>query len=156
MAARLAVVLMLLLLVCGGCAASHPSTGTAEPAAMPFTGPNLARVRAAVAQSKATAPKPVRKDDYIGFARQVYVASWAGQWSAAATTAAALAKAKSGDAQAREYLTIVVYDLPLQAAMEGVGFLAEDWRDIYVGSGIMDEATFAGYAAMSRGGKVLP
>ena len=40
--------------------------------------------------------------------------------------------------------------------MEGVGFPAEDWRDIYVASGIMDAATFAGYAAMSRGGKVLP
>lgn len=156
MAARAAIVLMLLALVCGGCAASHTQPGAAPQAAMPLTGPHLSQLRAALAQAKAHAPKPVGKDDYVRYARQVYVASWTGDWSAAATTAVALDKAKSGDALAREYLTLVVYDLPLQAAMEGVGFPAEDWRDIYVASGIMDAATFSGYAAMSRGGKVLP
>jgi len=148
---------MVLAMLCGGCTSlATPRPGPATVAAMPLTEANLAQVRAAVARAKAAAPKPADKDAYVRFARQVYVTSWTGSWSAAATTETAMAKAKAGDAIAREYLTVVVYDLPLQAAMEGVSLSAEDWRDIYVGSGIMNDAVFACYAALSRGGKVLP
>jgi hypothetical protein len=110
----------------------------------------------AVSRVKATAQRPVERDAYTRFARSVYVASWAGSWSVAATTETALAKAKAGDPAARDYLTVMVYDLQLQAAMEGASFSMEDWRAIYVDSGIMTNAAFTGYVAMSRGGKVLP
>ena len=50
----------------------------------------------------------------------------------------------------------MVYDIQLQTAMEGTSLSAEDWRAVYVGSGIMTEAAYAAYVDMARGGKVLP
>ena len=124
---------------------------------MPLTADNVARVRAAVAKVKAAATHPTTREAYVRFARTVYVDSWAGNaYAVAATTETALAKAKAGDVAAREYLTIMVYDLPLLATMEGVTLSVEDWRAIYVDSGIMTDAAFSGYAAISRKGKVLP
>lgn len=159
MTAKGAVALAAVLaMLCGGCAFfSGPRSAPPKISAMPLTQANIGRVRAAVVRAKTVAPSPADANAAVRYARQVYVASWTGgEWSAAATTEAAMAKARAGDAAAREYLTLVVYDLPLQAAMTGVGFSAGDWRDIYVDSGIMDDAVFAGYAARRRGGKILP
>jgi len=158
MTAKTTVVLAVLLaMACGGCSwSSGHRTVAPQVTAMPLTAANIGRVRLAVAQAKAAAPRATDRDAIVRYARQVYVASWAGQWSAAATTETAMAKARAGDPMAREYLTVVVYDLPLQTAMEGISLSAEDWRDIYVGSGIMDDAVFATYAARRRGGKILP
>jgi len=157
-AAVLAVVIMTLL--CGGCALSGAGRDVASaPTAMPLTKDNVEKLRLSVTRAKTQAAKPAAadsKDAYVRFARQVYVRSWSEAWSPAATTETALALAKAGDPAAREYLTIMVYDLQLQSAMEGVSLTAEDWHDIYVGSGIMTEAVFANYAALSRAGKVLP
>ena len=161
MVARAALALLVVTMLCGGCTLFSGSRQQAvqAPAGMPLTEANVCQIRAAVARAKAGAPKPpanATKDDYLRFARIVYVHAWPTGWAPAATTETALAKAKAGDKVAREYLTIMVYDLQLQAAMEGASLSAEDWRDIYVGSGIMTETVFTGYAAMSRGGKVLP
>lgn len=158
-AAVLTVVIMTLL--SSGCAFFSGADRAVAPAstAMPLTKDNVDTLRLSVARAKAQVPKPAATDSrnaYLRFARQVYVHSWIGPWSPAATTETALAKAKAGETAAREYLTIMVYDLQLQSAMEGVSLSAEDWHDIYVGSGIMTEAVFANYAAMSRAGKVLP
>lgn len=153
-----AMAVLVLSLLCGGCALFSDSRKDVrpQPATMPLTAENVVRVRAAVAKFKATAPHPATRDEYVFFARTVYVDSWAGSYAVAATTETALAKAKAGDVAAREYLTVMVYDLPLLAAMEGVSLSVDDWRAIYVGSGIMTDAAFSGYAAMSRKGKVLP
>ncbi len=158
MAAKAALAILVLTLLLGGCAMfseSRPAPAP-TPAAMPLTSDNVGQVRAAVVQAKSAAGHPQAKDDYIRYARLVYAGSLNRQWSPAATTETALAKAKAGDAAAREYLTVMVYDLQLQAAMEGASLSAEDWHDIYVGSGLMSEAGFSGYAAMRRGGRVLP
>ena len=69
---------------------------------MPLTEANLAQVRAAVARAKAAAPKPADKDAYVRFARQVYVTSWTGSWSAAATTETAMAVIFAGRIFTRE------------------------------------------------------
>jgi hypothetical protein len=123
---------------------------------MPLTPDTVATVRAAVTAAKLKAPRAVTRDDYVRLARNVYVAPWAGQYAAAATTETALAQAKAGNALAREYLVIMVYDIQLQTAMEGASLSAEDWRAVYVGSGIMTDAAYVSYVEMARGGKVLP
>lgn len=159
MVARTAAMAVLVLgLLCGGCGAFSASRQDArqQPAAMELTADNVSRVRAAVAKVKRTAPRPSTREDYVRFARTVYVDSWAGTVAVAATTETALAKAKAGDVAAREYLTVMVYDLPLQAAMEGVSLSVDDWRAVYVGSGIMTDTAFTSYAALTRKGKVLP
>jgi hypothetical protein len=158
MAARAAAMMLVLTLLCGGCALFSGTRPEArqQPTVMPLTADNVAQVRASVARVKATAQRPGSRDEYVRFARAVYVASWSGSWSVAATTETALAKAKAGNEPARDYLTVMVYDIQLQAAMEGASLTVEDWRDIYVGSGIMTAAAFSGYASMSLGGKVLP
>ncbi|UJX39413.1 hypothetical protein K9F62_11805 [Desulfovibrio sp. JY] len=151
--------LVLSTLLLGGCglfSGTGPAKEPAAPAAMPLTEDNVAMVRIEVARAKATAPKPNDSDAYRRYARQVYVASWAGKWSAAATTDAALAAARAGSDPAREYLTIMVYDIQLTSAMEGVTLSPEDWRAVYVGAGVMTDAVFTGYAALSRNNKVMP
>lgn len=152
----IAAALLALSMLCGGCALSGARAVPRSPSAMPLTADNVAKVRAAVNGIKATAQRPANHDAFVQFARTVYVRSWSGSWSVAATTEVALAKAKAGDAAARDYLTVMVYDIQLQAAMEGVSLSLEDWRDIYVTSGIMTDRAFSGYASLSRGGKVLP
>lgn len=158
MAAKAATALLVMTLLLGGCGALTATAPKAPgaSAAMPLTADNVALVRAAVARAKAVAPKPENPDGYVRFARQVYVATFPGQYSAAATTENALASAKAGNDAARQYLTIMVYDIQLHSAMEGASLSAEDWRAVYVGSGLMTDASFSGYAAMTRGGKVLP
>jgi len=161
MAARAAVwAVVIMTLLCGGCASSGSGRDAlSTPAAMPLTKDNVDKLRLSVTRAKTQAAKPAAsdaKDASVRFVRQVYVRSWPETWSPAATTEIAFAKAKAGDPVAREYLTIMVYDLQLQSALEGVSLTAEDWHDLYVGSGIMTEAVFANYAALSRAGKVLP
>lgn len=158
MAAKAVLATLVLTLLLGGCSllGSKTADPAAAPAAMPLTPDNVAKVRASVTAAKAKAPRPESRDDYARLARTVYVAPWAGQYSAAATTEAALAQSKAGSSTAREYLGIVVYDIQLQTAMEGRSLSAEDWRAVYVGSGIMTEAAYAGYVERARGGKVLP
>lgn len=158
MAAKAVGALILMAMLLGGCGLLHDAASrpAAAPAAMTLTPESVASVRTAVTAAKAKALRPESRDDYVRYARTVYVASWANAWSAAATTEVALAQAKAGSGPAREYLTIMVYDIQLHSAMEGVSLTAEDWRGVYVGSGIMTDAAFTGYAAMSRGGKVLP
>ena len=151
----LTLALALLLGGCGSLGTKAPTSGAA-PTAMPLTPDNVAKVRASVTAAKAKAPRVESRDDYVRLARSVYVASWAGPYNAAATTETALAQAKAGNATAREYLVIMVYDLQLQTAMEGKTLSAEDWQAVYVGSGIMTDAAYAGYVDMARGGKVLP
>lgn len=150
-----ALVLTVFLGGCGVLGSKNADPGT-SPAAMPLTADNVAKVRAGVAAAKAKAPRAESRDDYVRLASTVYVASWAGPYSAAATTEAALAQAKAGNAAARDYLAVVVYDIQLQTVMEGKTLSAEDWRAVYVGSGIMTEAAYAGYVEKARGGKVLP
>lgn len=159
--ARCAVsaVFVLLSLLLGGCglfSTSGPGKPAAVPTAMPLTPDHVSMVRAAVARAKAEAPKPEDAVGYRQYVRRVYVGSWTGKWSAAATTDAALGAARAGNDAAREYLTIMVYDIQLQSAMEGVTLSAEDWRAVYVGSGVMTDAAFTGYAALNRNNKVLP
>lgn len=157
MSVKAAVLVMLLATLLGGCALSAKPSGTAAgPASMPLTTDNVATVRAAVVAAKAKAQRPDGREAYVRYARQVYASAVPAPWSAAATTETALASAKAGKNAAREYLTIMVYDLQLQTAMEGASLSAEDWQAVYVGSGLMTDAAFTGYAAMSRGGKVLP
>lgn len=158
MARVTASALLVMTLVLGGCAlfdAKSPKAPLA-PQAMPLTADNVAHLRDAVAKAKAAMPKPVAPEAYRAYAARVYVASWTGEWSAAATTDAALALAKAGNDPARQYLTIMVYDIQLLSAMEGANLSAEDWRAVYVGSGIMTDAAFTGYAAINRAGKVIP
>jgi hypothetical protein len=158
MAAKAAFLVVMLTMLLGGCGlfpAKPPETAPV-PAAMPLTSDNVGMLRTAVAAAKIKAARPEGRDAYVRYARQVYAASVNSPWSATATTETALASAKAGGDPAREYLTIMVYDLQLQAAMEGASLSAEDWRAVYVGSGIMTDAVFTGYVAMSRGGKVLP
>lgn len=158
MTVKAAWAVLLLTLLLGGCGAfgSRPADPAVAPLAMPLGKDTVASVRVAVTAAKAKAPRAETRDDYVRLARSVYVASWAGQYSAAATTEVALAQAKAGSAIAREYLVIMVYDLQLQTAMEGASLSAEDWRAIYVGSGIMTDAAYCGYVDMARRGKVLP
>jgi len=154
-----AVLLLTLSLSLGGCAmfGQGKSEDKAKgPAAMELTADNVAMVRSAVAGAKAKAPRAETRDDYVRLARAVYVAPWAAGHSAAATTEVAQAQAKAGNQAARDYLTIMVYDIQLQTAMEGMSLSAEDWRAVYVGSGIMTEAAYTAYVDMARGGKVLP
>ncbi len=159
MALRMASALLFMTLLLCGCAAfgDKAPAPPAGPQAMPLTADNVAQVRDAVAKAKAAAQaRPAAPEDYRAYARQVYVASWTGNWSAAATTDAALALAKAGNDPARQYLTIMVYDIQLRTAMEGTTLTPEDWRAVYVGSGIMSDAAFTGYMSLSRGGKVVP
>ncbi len=153
------ILIFSLALSLGGCAGFDQGK-TAETAkasaAMPLTADNVSMVRAAVAGAKAKAPRAETRDDYVRLARAVYVAPWAAGHNAAATTEVALAQAKAGNQAARDYLTIMVYDIQLQTAMEGTSLSTEDWRAVYVGSGIMTEAAYAAYVDMARGGKVLP
>jgi pectin methylesterase-like acyl-CoA thioesterase len=158
MTAKMATAFLLLTLFLSGCV-SHDATApkaAADPAAMPLSAENVGQVRAAVAKAKAAAPKPDTPDGYVRFARQVYVASCPAGYSPAATTDAALAAAKAGSDAARQYLAIMVYDIQLHSAMEGTSLSADDWRAVYVGSGLMSERAYASYAALARGGKVLP
>jgi hypothetical protein len=156
MAAKAALILLVLATLLGGCGLSAPGPKTLDgPQSMPLTAENVATVRAGVDRAKATAQKAGSRDEYVRYARQVYAAAVT-PWSAAATTETALASAKAGNVHAREYLTVVVYDAQLQAAMEGVNLSVDDWKAIYVGSGIMTDPVFSRYAAMSRGGKALP
>ena len=158
MAAKAFLLTLALTLLLGGCGTfgSKPASPGAAPAAMPLTADNVAKVRVSVTAAKVKAPRAESRDDYVRLARNVYVASWAGPYSAAATTETALPQSKAGNAVAREYLVIMVYDIQLQTAMEGTSLSAEDWRAVYVGSGIMTAAAYAGYVEMARGGKVLP
>lgn len=158
MARNMASALLIVTLVLGGCAmfAAKAPQAPSAPQAMPLTVDNVAHVRDAVAQAKATMPKPVVPSAYKAYAKRVYVDSWSGPWTAAATTDVALAEAKAGSDPARQYLTIMVYDIQLLSAMEGANLSTEDWRDVYVGSGIMTDAAFTGYAAITRAGKVIP
>ena len=114
------------------------------------------RASVAGAKAKTKALRAETRDDYVRLARAVYVAPWAAGHNAAATTEVALAQARAGNQAARDYLTVMVYDIQLQTAMEGTSLSAEDWRAVYVGSGIMTEAAYAAYVDMARGGKVLP
>ena len=155
-AAAFVIVLTMLLGGCGVFGAKGPAAPTAAPAAMPLTPDNVAMVRAAVAGAKAKAPRADTRDDYVRLARAVYVAPWAAGHNAAATTEVALAQAKAGNQAARDYLTIMVYDIQLLSAMEAASLTPEDWRAVYVGSGVMTDAAFTGYMAMSRSGKVVP
>jgi len=158
MVARAALALMLLTMLLGGCGlvAEKAPQPTAGPTAMPLTADTVAMVRTAVAAAKVKAPKPDGRDGYTRFARSVYVAAVEPKWSVAATTEVALAQAKAGNVAAREYLTIMVYDIQLLSVMEGVSLSAEDWRAVYVGSGLMSDGVFTGYVALSHGGKVMP
>ena len=158
MAAKALLATLALTLLLGGCASLGSKTAGpgAAPAAMPLTAENVAKVRLSVTAAKAKAPRAESRDDYVRLARNVYVAPWAGQYNAAATTETALAQSKAGNSVAREYLVIMVYDIQLQTAMEGKTLSSDDWRAVYVGSGIMTDAAYAGYVEMARGGKVLP
>ena len=158
MAAKALFLTLALALLLGGCGSlgTKAASPGAAPTAMPLTPDNVAKVRASVTAAKAKAPRVESRDDYVRLARSVYVASWAGQYDAAATTETALAQSKAGNSTAREYLVIMVYDIQLQTAMEGKTLSAEDWQAVYVGSGIMTNAAYAGYVDMARGGKVLP
>ena len=158
-AALILTLALSLSMTLGGCALlgqGKTEEQAKSPAAMPLTADNVTMVRAAVAGAKAKAPRAETRDDYVRLARSVYVAPWAGQYNAAATTETALAQSKAGNSTAREYLVIMVYDIQLQTAMEGKTLSAEDWQAVYVGSGIMTNAAYAGYVDMARGGKVLP
>ena len=157
--AALAIATLSLTLLLGGCGLLGPGKSAAPApatAAMPLTTDNVGMVRLAVANAKAKAQKAETRDEYLRLARNVYVASWAGRYDAAATTEIALAQAKAGNQPARDYLVIMVYDIQLQTAMEGSSLSAEDWRAVYVGSGIMTDAVYRAYVDMARGGKVLP
>jgi hypothetical protein len=159
--AALAIATLSLTLLLGGCGLLGPGKSAAPApatAAMPLTPDNVGMVRLAVAnaKAKAKAQKAETRDEYLRLARNVYVASWAGRYDAAATTEIALAQAKAGNQPARDYLVIMVYDIQLQTAMEGSSLSAEDWRAVYVGSGIMTDAVYRAYVDMARGGKVLP
>jgi hypothetical protein len=157
--AALAIATLSLTLLLGGCGLLGPGKSAAPApatAAMPLTPDNVGMVRLAVANAKAKAQKAETRDEYLRLARNVYVASWAGRYDAAATTEIALAQAKAGNQPARDYLVIMVYDIQLQTAMEGSSLSAEDWRAVYVGSGIMTDAVYRAYVDMARGGKVLP
>jgi hypothetical protein len=158
MTLKTASALLVMTLLLGGCGmfAAKPQTSRAAPAAMPLTSDNVAHVRDAVTKAKASQAKPLAPEEYQAYARRVYVASWSGEHSAAATTDAALALAEAGNDPARQYLTIMVYDIQLLSAMEAASLSPEDWRAVYVGSGIMTDAAFAGYMTMSRAGKVVP
>lgn len=158
MAAKAAFLILVLASLLGGCGvfSANAPRPDAVPAAMPLTADNVSVVRAAVAAAKVRAARPEGREEYVRYARQVYAAAVPSPWAAAATTETALAGAKAGNHVAREYLTVMVYDLQLQAAMEGANLAVEDWRAVYVGSGIMSDAGFTGYAAMSRRGTVLP
>ena len=158
MAAKAALAILALTFLLGGCGAlsAKPASSVAPATAMPLTSDAVAAVRAKVAAAKAKAGKAETRDDYVRLARTVYVAPWSGDYSAAATTEAALAMAKAGSPIAREYLVIMVYDIQLQTAMGGTSLTAEDWRAVYVGSGIMSDAAYDAYVKMARGNKVLP
>ncbi|KHK02538.1 hypothetical protein [Desulfovibrio sp. TomC] len=158
MVAKAALAILALTLLLGGCGGLSAKSGApvAPSKAMPLTSETVAAVRAKVTAAKAKAGKAETRDDYVRLARNVYVAPWAGEYSAAATTEAALAQARSGSPVAREYLVIMVYDIQLQTAMEGTSLSTEDWRAVYVGSGIMSDAAYVAYVDMARGNKVLP
>jgi AhpD family alkylhydroperoxidase len=157
MAARAAVwAVVIMTLLCGGCAFPAPVgmllRADGHAADQGQCG-EVAAVRDPGQDASCQAAAADSKDAYVRFARQVYVRSWSEAWSPAATTETALALAKAGDPAAREYLTIMVYDLQLQSAMEGVSLTAEDWHDIYVGSGIMTEAVFCQLRRLEPGGQ---
>ena len=158
MVAKAALAILALTLLLGGCGgmSAKSSAPVAATKAMPLTSDAVAAVRAKVTAAKAKAGKVETRDDYVRLARNVYVAPWAGEYSAAVTTEAALVQAKAGSPVAREYLVIMVYDIQLQTAMEGTSLSAEDWRAVYVGSGIMSDAAYDAYVKMARGNKVLP
>ncbi len=133
----LCIAAMIFLAACADKAPAPPP----GPALMPLTMQNAEACEAAVGQAKERLTPPRGKDDFIRYAAAAYVAPLRGKWLVRETVAAALAQRETNPA-AEEFLKCAAYDLQLTAALSGETFTSEEWRDIYVRSGLMDAASF--------------
>ncbi len=135
--------LFLCLFTAAGCAAKGPAAAPPVPLAMPFTPENVSVCRAAVEKARRGGPASATAADYVRYVRAVYVAPLPDEWSVPRTVAAAMARAKKdGGREAAEFLRLTVYDVQLLSALEGRVFSRREWRDIYVRSGLMTQASF--------------
>jgi len=125
------------LAACADKAPAPPS----GPAFMPLTMENARACVAVILQAKERMERPRGKDGFIRYAAAVYVAPLRGRWLVRETVAIALTQRKTNPA-AETFLKCTVYDLLLTAALTGESFTSEEWREIYVRSGVMDAASF--------------
>lgn len=113
------------------------------PAVMPMTDAAVSEILARVDAAKASQRRPESLEDYIRYTAAAYVEPIRSRYAVSETVDAAVSTAVRGDAQAGRFLAGTVRDVQLLAAMGGRTFTVEQWREIYVRSGLMTQDTFS-------------
>lgn len=131
-----------LFLGCSFFAAKEPPAPP-PPAVMPLTDPAVSEVLARVQAAKAGQRRPEGIEEYIRYTAAAYVEPIRSRYAVAETVDAAVDQAARGNPQAGRFLAGTVRDVQLLAAMEGRTFTVDQWREIYVRSGLLTQDTFS-------------
>ena len=140
-AALAAILVAGLVLGCTFFAAKEPPTPP-PPAVMPMTGQAVSECLSRVQAAKSAQARPETLDDFVRYVAAAYVEPVRSRYAVAETMETAVRLAAAGDAQAQRLLAGTVRDVQLQAAMAGRTFTVDQWREIYLRSGLLNEATF--------------
>ena len=111
---------------------------------MPLTMENARACATAVERAKAPLGGPGEsggKDAFLRYMAAAYAAPLRGRWLIPQTVAEAFSQ-RNGNPAAVETLKILVYDPRLTAALTGQNFTMDEWREMYIKSGLMDAQTF--------------
>lgn len=130
-----------LFLGCSFFAAKAPPTPP-PPAVMPMTAPAVSDCLTRVQAAKAAQPRPGTLEEYVRYVAAVYVEPVRSRYAVAETMETAVRQAAAGDPQAQRLLAGTVRDVQLQAAMGGRTFTVDQWREIYLRSGLLNQDTF--------------
>ncbi len=123
--------------------ASKEPAAPPPPSVMSMTDPAVSELLGRVETAKASQRRPEGFEEYVRYVATVYVEPIRLRYAVAETVDAAVRQADLGDAPAGRFLAGTVRDVQLLAAMEGRTFTVDQWREIYVRSGLMAPDTFA-------------
>jgi|GEM_PF-1603043 len=112
------------------------------PAVMPMTAPAVSECLSRVQAAKAAQPRPETLDDFVRYVAAAYVEPVRSRYAVAETMETAVRLSAAGNAQAQRFLAATVRDVQLQAAMGGRTFSVDQWREIYLRSGLLNQDTF--------------
>ncbi|NDY56383.1 hypothetical protein G3N56_06450 [Desulfovibrio sulfodismutans] len=136
-----AIVVAGLFLGCTFFSAKEPPAPP-PPAVMPMTPAAVSDCLSRVQTAKAAQPRPESLDDFVRYVAAAYVEPVRSRYAVAETMETAVRLSAAGNAQAQRFLAATVRDVQLQAAMGGRTFSVDQWREIYLRSGLLNQDTF--------------
>ncbi|MEF3698309.1 hypothetical protein [Desulfolutivibrio sp.] len=139
--ALVAIVVAGLFLGCTFFTAKEPPAPP-PPAVTPMTDAAVSECLSRVQAAKAAQPRPETLDDFVRYVAAVYVEPVRSRYAVAETMETAVRLSAAGNAQAQRFLAATVRDVQLQAAMGGRTFTVDQWREIYLRSGLLNQETF--------------